>query len=694
MPQPLPQSVKRAAELRHLLNKAAHAYYVLDSPFMEDAVYDNLYRELLNIESKHPELKTADSPSQRLGGQPAKKFINSKHRIPLLSLDNAFNIEEFKDWHSRVNKLVETDLNIKFSNSKWQMVGELKIDGNALALSYSKGILVKAATRGNGSEGEEITPNVRTINSIPLCLNLKKPPPWLEIRGEAFIPNKQFRTINEGRIIKGENEFANPRNACAGTLRQLDPEIVASRNLDFFAYSISLPETWQSEIKDFLAPKNQLEALAWLKKAGFKVNPNTELLKDLEDVKIFSSKWESERQRLPYATDGLVIKVNDFVLQQKAGCTHKAPRWAIALKYPAEEAPSKLIKLTCQVGRTGTITPIAEFKPVSLAGTSVSRATLHNANRLSSLDLHEGDTIVVRKAGEIIPEVVRVLKELRASKAKRLDLPESCPECKGKLVQVANEAATRCINSSCPAILRGALRHWASKGALDIEGLGSKLIEQLVDRGLVESIASLYGLDISLLASLERMGTKSAEKLLEALAISKQQPWHRQLYGLGINHIGESNAKLLAKTFSNITDLETAACQSPNLIKSIFGIGKEVLESLEQWFLNPKNQKLILELQSVGFSLAVTNLQTHKKDAKRSRPLTGNTFVLTGTLPSLSRSEAVKLIEERGGEIKMAVSASTTYLLAGEKAGSKLTKAEALGIQIINEQQLKKLLAV
>ena len=692
----LTQASIRAAELRKLLNKAGHAYYVLDSPVMEDAIYDSLYKELLDLERQHPAIISSDSPSQRLGGLPAKDFKSSKHRIPLLSLDNAFNLLELKAWHSRIHKLLESDQSIKRRDRYLEMVGELKIDGNALALSYSEGVLTKAATRGDGSEGEEITANVRTIPSIPLCLQIKNPPPWLEVRGEAFIPNTSFAAINKDRDLKGENQFANPRNACAGTLRQLDPKVVASRNLDFFAYSVHLPREWINQSNSLSNPKEQWEALKWLQKVGFKVNPNNELLKSVDEVERFFEKWESKRQKLPYETDGVVIKLNDFSQQQEAGFTQKAPRWAIALKYPAEEAPSKLIKLTYQIGRTGVVTPVAEFEPVALAGTSVSRATLHNANRLVAIDLHSGDTIVVRKAGEIIPEVVRVLKELRPINAKPLELPEYCPECQTKLSRSDTEAATRCMNTSCPAILRGALRHWVSKSALNVEGLGSKLITQLVEQGLVKSIANIYELNAERLAKLERMGIKSAKKLIIALTESKKQSWSRQLYGLGIQHVGEANAKALAKAFPSVNELAEKACQSPELTKPIYGIGDEIANSLKNWFSNPINQKLITDLKRVGFSLEATEEERKIIDEQINKGESlahGKIFVITGTLSSFSRNEAKTLIENAGGKVTSSISANTTFLIAGEKAGNKLKKAIALNIKILNEFELKQLLS-
>lgn len=667
----------RAEELRSLLIAAAHAYYVLDAPALEDAVYDQLYRELLELEQAHPELISADSPSQRVGGAPAAGFQSVAHRIGLLSLDNAFNAAELTNWYAKLLRVLELE-----PTTELALVGELKIDGNALALSYEAGVLVRAATRGDGESGEDITPNGRTIQSVPLKLHLENPPAWVEVRGEAFIPDKTFAAINAERAARNEALFANPRNACAGTLRQLNPQVVAARKLDFFAYTLHLPNGSDN-------PSSQWEALQWLKKAGFKVNPNTALLANLQAAEQFCSDWELKRQQLAYATDGVVLKLNELQLQAEAGFTQKAPRWAIALKYPAEEAPSRLLRLSCQVGRTGVITPVAEFEPVALAGTMVSRATLHNANRLVELDLHAGDTIVVRKAGEIIPEVVRVLIELRPVAAMALALPHNCPECGSELMREADEAATRCVNNSCPAILRGVLRHWVSKAALDVDGLGSKLIEQLVDQGLVSSIADLYRLDAALLSSLERMGGKSAENLVTALAESKQQSYHRQLYGLGIQHVGAVNAKALANSFASIAELAEAATETPETITAIFGIGPEISLSLQQWFGTPANGTLIAELKDYGFGFSASpGGFLNQKDL----PLKEQTFVITGTLPGLSRSEAQALIEAAGGKVSSSVSKKTSFLLAGAEAGSKLDKATALGVKVINEAELREML--
>jgi len=687
---PTPAERQRAEELRHLLNRAAHAYYVLDAPLMEDPVYDRLYRELVELERAHPTLRSDDSPTHRVGGPPAESFPTVEHRIPLFSLDNAFSIEELEKWYARLLRELDRLPPAGAPLPALALVGELKIDGSALALSYEHGMLTRAATRGDGERGEEITANVRTIQSVPLRLDLEAPPAWLEVRGEALISASAFQAINAERQERGEPLFANPRNACAGTLRQLDPKVVAARGLDFFAYTLHLPQEEPG------SPKSQWEALEWMRRAGFRVNPHCVRCPDLAAVEAFVREWETGRQRLDYATDGVVVKLDDLRLQADAGFTQRAPRWAVALKYAAEEAPSKLLRVVAQVGRTGKVTPVAEFDPVPLAGTTVSRATLHNADRLAELDLHLGDTIVVRKAGEIIPEVVRVLPELRPGGAPPAALPRLCPECGSDLVREEGEAATRCVNSSCPAILRASLRHWVSKGAMDVEGLGGKLISQLVDRGLVRSIADLYRLDGALLASLERMGEKSATNLLAALDGSKTQPWHRQLYGLGIHHVGEVSAKALGRAFPTVEVLRAAARQDPERVTAVFGVGQEIAQSLGQWFATPANQELLGELAALGFSLGVGPGEPAPRgqgpDGTVAAPLAGQTFVLTGTLPTLSRRQAQELIEAAGGKVSGAVSRKTTYVVAGDDAGGKLSKAETLGVAVLDEEGLRELL--
>ncbi len=662
---------QRVEQLRPELQKAGYAYYVLDDPIMEDAVYDRLYRELQELERQYPELVTADSPTQRVGDKPASQFTSVRHNIPLYSLENAFNIQELTKWQERWQRNApETE--------SFAYVCELKIDGSALALTYENGILVRGATRGDGIQGEEITQNVRTIRSIPLRLNVDRPPPVVEVRGEAFLSLDVFAQINAKRSQAGEQLFANPRNAAAGTLRQLDSRIVAKRRLDFFAYTLHVPD-------DMSRVKTHWSALELLQEFGFRVNPHRQLCDDLQSVDIYYQYWDSQRQSLPYLTDGVVVKLNDLALQTRLGFTQKFPRWAIALKYPAEEAPTLVESITVQVGRTGALTPVAELKPVQLAGTTVSRASLHNSDRISELNLHVRDTVIVRKAGEIIPEIVRVLPELRPEKAKAFVMPSHCPECDRPVVKLASEAVTRCINPECPAIIRGSLIHWASRSALDIIGMGEKLVQQMVDRGLVKSVPDLYDITVEQLSSLERMGKKSAEKLVRAIAESKIKPWSRVLYGLGIPHVGSVNAKVLAEEFPNVKELAAASAVQ---IEGIYGIGIEIAYSVSEWFQRSENQKAIACLGEAGLQLEGVS----SAEVKKSGDLAGKTFVITGTLPSIKRNEAKALIEKASGKVTNSVSSKTDYLVVGENPGSKLEKGEALGIVQLSEAQLLELL--
>ncbi|MEO0757036.1 MAG: NAD-dependent DNA ligase LigA [Cyanobacteria bacterium J06648_16] len=663
--------IKRATELRSQLQQASYEYYVLDAPTLPDSVYDRLYRELQDLETQHPELLTPDSPTQRVGAQPARQFTSVRHNIPLYSLENAFDLDEYHQWEARWQRLADID--------DAPAVTELKIDGNALALTYENGVLVRGATRGDGIAGEEITQNVKTIRSIPLRLQLDSPPPVVEVRGEAFIPNDVFEQINAERDAAGDALFANPRNAAAGTLRQLDSKVVAARRLDFFAYTLIVPG--QEEMQG----DSQWAALEQLQHLGFKVNPNRALCGTSDAVAGFYNRWETERETLPYLTDGVVVKLNDFGLQQRLGFTQKFPRWAIALKYPAEEVPTTLTGLTPQVGRTGAVTPVAELTPVQLAGTTVSRATLHNADRLAELDIHIGDTVIVRKAGEIIPEVVRVLTELRPADARPGRLPDRCPECSEPLVKPEGEAVTRCINTSCPAILRGALSHWASRDAMDIQGLGEKWVQQWVEQGMVQSVADLYSLTVEQLLPLERMGEQLAQKLVAAIQASKAKPWDRVLYGLGIRHVGSVNAKLLTAPFYTVERLMAADVDA---IAAVYGIGPEIAQSVHDWFSVGANQTLVDRLKAAGLQLA----GPPPAPADRPLPLAGKTFVLTGTLPHLTRPEAKAKIEAAGGKVTSSVSKKTSYVVVGAEAGSKLEKAEKLGLTLLSEAELLVLL--
>ena len=664
---------QRVQELRQLLQRASLAYYVLDNPIMEDAVYDQLYRELQQLETQYSELITPDSPTQRVGEKPAANFTSVRHKIPLYSLENAFNIEELKVWQERWRRHApKTDAA--------EYVCELKIDGSALALTYENGVLVRGATRGDGETGEDITQNVRTIRSIPLRLNLENPPTLVEVRGEAFLPLEVFQQINQERSQLKEQLFANPRNAAAGTLRQLDPRIVDRRRLDLFAYTLHIPGRDDASIA-----RTQWEALDLLQKMGFRVNPNRTLCSSLEEVAAYYEYWDTERLNLPYMTDGVVVKLNAFALQEQLGFTQKFPRWAVALKYPAQEAPTRVENISVNVGRTGALTPLAQMRPVELAGTTVSRATLHNSDRVQELDIRVGDTVIVRKAGEIIPEVVRVLPELRPAGTQPFQMPVNCPVCNQPVVRSLGEAVTRCVNASCPAILKGALQHWVSRDALDINGMGEKLVQQLVDREVVHSVADLYNLTPEQLGKLERMGKKLGEKLVNAIAQSKSQPWTRVLYGLGIRHVGSVNALSLTQQFSTVEQLAEA---EPDAIADVYGIGSEIAQSLYQWFRIPANQTLISRLKAVGLQLAS---DVEITAASSTQPLSGKTFVITGTLPTLKRDEAKALIQNAGGKVTDSVSKKTDYVVVGEEAGSKLEKAQSLGITCLSEAELLEL---
>ncbi len=675
--KPGSQVTARAAELRSQLQKASYAYYVLDAPDLPDSVYDRLYRELQNIEAKYPTLLTPDSPTQRVGAEPAEQFTSVAHNIPLYSLENAFDINEYRDWQARWQRL-EPDV------GEADAVTELKIDGNALALTYENGLLTRGVTRGDGIAGEDITQNVRTIRTIPLRLQMlegKSPPPIVEIRGEAFLPLNVFDEINQKREAEGTALFANPRNAAAGTLRQLNAQEVADRRLDFFAYTLLMPDG----TGDVPAPTDQWAALECLQDLGFRVNPNRQVCATADEVFAYYALWEEKRHDLPYLTDGVVVKLNSFELQDRLGFTHKFPRWAIALKYPAEEVPTILESITVQVGRTGAITPVAELSPVQLAGTTVARATLHNADRLAELDLHIGDTVIVRKAGEIIPEVVRVISDLRPKDAKAYQLPTNCPVCDQPVVKPEGEAVTRCVNGSCPAILQGSVRHWASRDAMDISGLGDRWVQQWIDQGMVTSVADLYDLTREELLTLDRMGEKLATKLVDAIAASKSRPWAKVLYGLGIRLVGSTNAQLLADNFRSA---DVLAQTGGDAIARVFGIGPEIAQSVRQWFQVPANQTLIQRLRAAGLQLEAEA----KAENSQPQPLAGQSFVITGTLPTLKRAEAKSLIEAAGGRVSGSVSSKTDYVVIGENAGSKQEKAESLGLTQLTEAALLSLL--
>jgi DNA ligase (NAD+) len=665
-----PASSVHIAQLRQQLQAAGYAYYVLDRPVMEDTVYDRLYRELQDIEAAHPELITPDSPTQRVGDKLGSQSTAVAHRIPLYSLENAFDIAELAAWQNGWQRAAANTAEAAY-------VCELKIDGAALALTYQDGLLVRGCTRGDGATGEDITSNIKTIRSIPLRLQIDQPPEFVEIRGEAFMPLATFADINADRATSGEYLFANPRNATSGTLRQLDPKIVAQRRLDFFAYTLHWPTDTEINID------SQWASLELLKKMGFRVNPNCLLCPDLAAVGSFYQRWQTDRQNLPYLTDGVVVKINETALQEELGFTQKFPRWAVAMKYPAEEVPTELLDIVVNVGRTGAITPLAHLAPVQLGGTTVQRATLHNIDRITQLGLKIGDTVVVRKAGEIIPEIVRVLPELRPANARDFIMPTNCPVCSQAVVRSTLEAVTRCVNPRCAAIIKGSIAHWVSRDALDINGVGDKLIEQLVDRQLVQSVADLYNLTNDQLQSLERLGEKSAVKILQAIAQSKAQPWSRVLYGLGLRHVGAVYAENISQKFTTVEEL--MAAEAPQ-IEGIYGIGSEIAAAVTIWFNDSDNLLLIDRLRTAGLNLAGT------ATVKGNGIFSDQVWVITGTLPTLKRDEAKTLIQQAGGKVTDSVSSQTDYLLAGDKAGSKLAKAEKLGVVVVSETDLREML--
>ncbi|WP_287129361.1 NAD-dependent DNA ligase LigA [Candidatus Cyanaurora vandensis] len=654
---------ERIQHLRELLNRASYRYYVLDDPEISDSLYDQYYRELEWLEAQYPELVAPDSITQRVGAELAAQFNAVPHRLPLYSLDNAFNLEELAQWEKRLVKLA----------GAVAYVCELKIDGLALALTYRAGLLVQGLTRGDGQTGEDITANIRTIRAIPLRLLTPDPPEWLEVRGEAFIPLSEFERMNQERAATGDKLFANPRNACAGTLRQLDPRVVSRRRLDFFAYAVPVSPA-----------ATQWETLERLEQYGFRVNPHRAFCPDQTAVQAFVQHWSTARHQLPYGTDGVVVKVNDFYLQAELGFSRKAPRWAIAYKYPPEEALTQVQTISVNIGRTGALTPVAELVPVLLAGTTVARATLHNRNRIYELDVRPGDSILVRKAGEIIPEVIKVIPELRPAESQPFTFPTHCPECKTEAV--VEELLVRCPNLHCLGIVRASIEHWCSRNALDIQGIGEKLVAQLVGSGRVTSMADLYTLTAEELSALERMGTKSAQNVIISLTQSKTKPWSRVLFGLGIRHVGQSIAVLLTKTFPTVKELARAGVTD---ISGIYGIGLEIAESVHAWFQQPANQELIAALEGAGIQLGNTEPST-----RAGTQLAGKTLVITGTLPKRSREECSQLIEDHGGKITSSVSKKTSFVIAGEKAGSKLTKAEELGVPVLSEAQLEELLGL
>ena len=663
---------QQADELREKLRYHEHRYYVLDDPEISDAEYDVLMNELKVLEAAHPALLTPDSPTQRVGGKPREGFVKVAHSAPMLSLDNAYNEQELRDWARRVEEAS--------GKARVEYECELKLDGLSMALRYADARFALAVTRGDGSIGEDVTPNLRTLRSVPLSIStdaLKKTklPPEFEVRGEVIFPTKSFERMNEEREKQGLAKFANPRNAAAGAVRVLEPNITAQRRLDFYAYFLLVDGRVHIE--------KQSDALNSLEKLGFKVNKNRAVFSSIDDVLDFIRAKEKERETLPYEIDGVVIKVDSTTLWSRLGFTGKAPRWAIAYKYAARAGVTQVENVLVQVGRTGKLTPVAALKPVPIGGTTVSRATLHNMDEIDRLGLLIGDWVQVERGGDVIPKVVKVLDDKEHPRGKKkFKMPEKCPVCGGHVVRTEGEADHRCVNANCPAKLRESILHFASRGVMNIEGMGDSLVNQLVDRGLVRNVADVYELDEEKLLSLERMGKKSAENILNEIQGTKKLPLERVIYGLGIRMVGERTAQFLAEHFGSFEALMNA---SEEELLQVEEVGPRIAQSIREFFDEPSNVQLVKRLEAAG-------LQFKGVKKERGTALAGQVFVLTGTLPTYSRDEAKRLIEGAGGKVSGSVSKKTNYVVAGEEAGSKLDKARELGVSVIDEDALKALL--
>lgn len=656
---------KRIKELRDLLTRADDAYYGEADPIMSDREYDKLMQELLDLELEY-DLQDPQSPSTRIGGKPSKEFPTVEHPVPMMSLSNTYNKDELFDFDRRVRDLL--------GHSDYSYMAELKFDGMAIRLRYEKGSLVLGATRGDGEKGDDITANLRTVRDIPHRLN-GNVPDVVEVRGEAYMEREAFATLNREREEQGESVYANPRNFTAGSLKLQDPGIVASRPIRFFAYDLLLDDNDTSRTQD--------QKLDQLERFGLPVCDVRKKCETIDEVEKQILEWDKERHSHPFETDGAVIKVNEDRYREELGSTSKAPRWAIAYKFEAEQATTTIEDITLQVGRLGTITPVAELAPVQLAGSTVKRATLHNEDEIRRKDIRKGDTVVVEKAGDVIPQVVSVVNPDAPDRSEPFSMPDKCPACNSELQRLEGEAAWRCLNTACPPQTRIRIEHFASRDAMDIDGLGTAIVEQLVDEGLIETFADLYELEAKQLVPLDRMAEKSAQNLIDAIEKSKSQPFERVLFGLGIRFVGEKVAGDLAAHFRSVDRLMQAGTEE---LTSVDSIGPRIAESVELFFSNEENKAVIERLRNYGLQME----QEEKKSV--SEKLDGKTFVLTGTLPGLKRDEAEKIIEENGGRTSGSVSRKTDYVLAGESAGSKLDKAKKLNIKIIDEEQFFNLL--
>ncbi len=661
MKDPVIQIEQLREELRH----HEHKYYVLDDPEITDAEYDALLRRLQALEAQHPELLTADSPTQRVGGKPREGFIKVQHSSPMLSLDNALNETELREFDRRVRDLL--------AGAEYRYVTELKMDGLSMAAHYRGGKFTQAITRGDGTVGEDVTENARTIRSLPL--RVKGPLDAFEVRGETVMNRRAFERLNAEREENGLSRFANPRNAAAGSLRLLEPQLTAGRRLEYYTYFLftdgrpAFDSHWRS--------------LEELRHMGFKVNPHSKVCRTIDEVVELCNNWEAKRDELPYEIDGIVVKVDSVEQQRQLGFTAKAPRWAIAYKYPARQATTTVESIEVQVGRTGALTPVARLKPVEVGGVTVSRATLHNEDEIERLGLQIGDEVVVERSGDVIPKVVRV--SAQGSYRQPFRMPTHCPVCGSKVVREEGESASRCINANCPARLKESLLHFASRGVMNIDGMGEALVDQLVDKGIVRNVADLYDLTVDELVNLERMGVKSASNVIRNIDRSRQNPMPRVIAALGIRFVGERTAVLLAEAFGSIEAIAHAPLDDLQLAEEV---GPKVAEAVVQYFSDAGNRELVSRLRKAGLQFSYASTRP------KAGPLHGRTLVITGTLPTLSRDEARQLIEQAGGKVGSAVSKKTSYVVVGEDAGSKLVKARELGIPTLTEDELRLLVTV
>ncbi|MGB6392680.1 MAG: NAD-dependent DNA ligase LigA [Candidatus Acidiferrales bacterium] len=665
------EAANKIASLREKIRHHEHLYYVKDDPELSDAGFDRLIQQLKKLEEENPKLVTPDSPTQRVGGKPRDGFQTGQHKTPMVSLDNAFSFEELANFDKRVRELT--------GREEIEYIAEHKFDGLSMSLQYEKGTLARAVTRGDGTTGEDVTPNVRTIRSIPLSIEpglLKKAglPAAFEVRGEAIMTRKAFEALNEEQLVLGGKLFKSPRNAAAGAVRVLDPSITASRKLGFFAYYL---------LVDGRPPKKRhSEALETLALLRFQASEDWELCEGVGDVEKYITRWDAKREKLAYEIDGIVVKVNEISLQNELGFTSRAPRWAIAYKYPARQETTIIREIGVNVGRTGVLTPVAFLDPVTIGGVTVSRSTLHNLDEVRRLDVHAGDTVLVERAGEVIPHVLKVVKH--GSEEKEFAMPAKCPECGTRIHHDEGEVAYRCVNVSCPARRKQSLLHFAGRHAMNIDGLGEKIVDQLVEQKILEDAAGLYRLKLDTLANLDRMAEKSAQNLLDEIAASKKSPLARLIYALGIRFVGERTGQLLAAHFGSLEQIAKASIEE---LTEVHEIGPKVAEGVAEFFSEPANRKLIEHLRAAG-----VNMKEEKK-AALSDKFAGKTFVFTGTLERRSREEAEALVAAHGGKAGASVSKKTNYVVVGADPGSKFEKAKSLGVPILDEAQFDKLLA-